>query len=359
MDGEEACAYLLGRRYESLESEEFLQDVHMALFFSYRRGFSRILGTIQISDTGWGCSHRSAQMLLGRALLCLRESQERDADGEEEDEMDLSGSLRNTAPRARRASLGPSTLSSMRQSAPASAKQYMSRSRIDIIDCFADSPEAWFSIHNLTLTAARLTEKSAGDWLGPATASVALRACVNAHQPWGLRAYVAQDGGVIYRDGLPRDSPVLILVPLRLGLEGINPAYLSLLQAVLRCPLCVGIIGGRESSSFYFFGYEGDNVVMLDPHTTQSAYEAGSQPFPFDSFRGDPHQMHLLDMDPSLSVGFFCANAFEVDELQAYLAAETAHLPFTLSVLNGGPDTSRGSYLSATPTSLGDDWVAL
>jgi hypothetical protein len=39
---------------------------------------------------------------------------------------------------------------------------------------------------------------------------------VNAKQPWGLRALVAESG-VIFKDGLPRDGPVLILVPLRLG----------------------------------------------------------------------------------------------------------------------------------------------
>ena len=174
-----------------------------------------------------------------------------------------------------------------------------------------------------------------------------------------MRAYVAQDGGVIYRDGLPNDAPVLILVPLRLGLDSINPAYLSLLQAVLRCRLCVGIIGGRDSSSFYFLGYEGDNVVCLDPHIVQPAYDVGAEPFPAESFRGHPQQMRLMDMDPSMSVGFFCANAAQVDDLQAYLELETSHLPFTLSVVAGGLESAGGSYLSATPTSLGDDWVAL
>jgi cysteine protease ATG4 len=133
----------------------------------------------------------------------------------------------------------------------------------EILQNFADLPSAAFSIHALTVAATRLSDKKLGEWLGPASVSVCLRAVVNAKQPWGLRCVVASDGGVIYRDLLPRNGPVLILVPLRLGLEALNPTYIPLLQGVLQCSLCVGIIGGRESSSFYFLGWSGNDVKVF------------------------------------------------------------------------------------------------
>lgn len=45
--------------------------------------------------------------------------------------------------------------------------------------------------------------------------------------------------------------------------------YVPQLQAVLRFPQSVGIVGGRPASSLYFVGYQGDRVLYLDPHEMQ------------------------------------------------------------------------------------------
>jgi Peptidase family C54 len=49
----------------------------------------------------------------------------------------------------------------------------------------------------------------------------------------------------------------------------VNPRYVPQLQTVLTWPHSVGIVGGRPSSSLYFVGFQGDNVLFLDPHETQ------------------------------------------------------------------------------------------
>jgi hypothetical protein len=49
----------------------------------------------------------------------------------------------------------------------------------------------------------------------------------------------------------------------------LNPVYVPQLQAVLRFPQSVGIVGGRPSSSLYFVGYQGESVIYLDPHDMQ------------------------------------------------------------------------------------------
>ena len=48
-----------------------------------------------------------------------------------------------------------------------------------------------------------------------------------------------------------------------------NPRYVPQLQTVLTWPHSIGIVGGRPSSSLYFVGFQGDNVLFLDPHETQ------------------------------------------------------------------------------------------
>jgi cysteine protease ATG4 len=307
--------WICGARHDKgLDDFATLQTLEGFLFFSYRRGFARIEGNLRLSgDTGWGCSHRSGQMLLGRALVVLRLGQ----DWSRKTEQSLAELYR-------------------------------------IVELFADVPAAPFSIHALTIAATRLTDKKLGDWLGPSSVSVCLRSVVNARQPWGLRAVLAQDGGIIYRDAVPRNGPVLILVPLRLGLDELNPSYLPLLRAVLRCPLCVGIIGGRDSSSFYFVGYSDDDVLILDPHTTQPAFENTEHPIALESFQPSPSSMPMRVMDPSVSVGFVLSCYAQLDDLEAFLKRETAHLPYSITVEEKAMETA----LPALKADM-DDWVAL
>lgn len=68
--------WLLGRNYESIRV--IMEDVYSRFFLSYRFDFPSITQNdtdfLSISsDAGWGCMHRSGQMLLAQALsfLCL------------------------------------------------------------------------------------------------------------------------------------------------------------------------------------------------------------------------------------------------------------------------------------------------
>jgi hypothetical protein len=65
--------WVLGKRFSgsSDEQESLLTDVYSKFYFTYRFDFSPILGSDLSTDAGWGCMHRSGQMILAQALVYL------------------------------------------------------------------------------------------------------------------------------------------------------------------------------------------------------------------------------------------------------------------------------------------------
>ncbi len=52
----------------------------------------------------------------------------------------------------------------------------------------------------------------------------------------------------------------------------VNPRYIPQLLETLKWPQSLGIVGGRPSSSLYFIGCQGEQVLYLDPHDVQEVH---------------------------------------------------------------------------------------
>ena len=59
-------------------------------------------------------------------------------------------------------------------------------------------------------------------------------------------------------------------MPIRLGLEKLNPIYVRFICKIFEISQTLGIVGGKPSSSFYFIGCQDECLFYLDPHTIQN-----------------------------------------------------------------------------------------
>ncbi|XP_007438433.2 cysteine protease ATG4B-like [Python bivittatus] len=110
-------------------------------------------------------------------------------------------------------------------------------------------------------------------------------------------------------DSLLLWKPLVLLIPLRLGLTDINEAYIETLKHCFMMPQSLGVIGGKPNSAHYFIGYVGEELIYLDPHTTQPAVDPiDSCHISDESFhcQHPPCRMSIAELDPSIAVGFFC-----------------------------------------------------
>lgn len=124
-----------------------------------------------------------------------------------------------------------------------------------------------------------------------------------------------------YRCAPKRWKPLILVVPLRLGLSEINPVYVRGLKTCFTFRQSLGVIGGKPNHALYFIGCVGDQVIYLDPHTTQQVSLVEDKELSQEKLADLSYhcqrasRTHILNMDPSVAVCFFCSTEVEFDIL--------------------------------------------
>ncbi|KAI8800786.1 hypothetical protein BJ742DRAFT_839923 [Cladochytrium replicatum] len=301
----------LGALYDNTSSTELLDDLESRIWITYRHSFPPIQPSTFTTDVGWGCMLRSGQMLLASAFLVDRLGRD----------WRIS---KNSSPQIRSA-------------------------YIEIVSWFLDSNASPYSIHRIALLGKQF-EKDIGQWFGPTTISQVLKVLVNNEASSSLSIYVGNDG-VMYTDEINKelarpveesDEPVgftsmtrpakrrsvLVLMPLRLGVDNLNPIYFNALKRCLAISNCVGIAGGRPNSSLFFVGVDGENLLYLDPHYSRPTVPirdvASYEPQDFSSFHCHTvRSVPLSSIDPSLVIGFYIRDVIELDRFCALATSIT------------------------------------
>ncbi|XP_056005246.1 cysteine protease ATG4B-like [Ostrea edulis] len=319
----EEPVYLIGIKYSALyDRDELKRDFLSKIWCTYRKNFPAIGGTGPTSDGGWGCMLRCGQMMLAQALVVRHLGRD------------------------------------WRWSLNCQDENYKR-----ILQMFADKKSANYSIQQIASMGVS-EGKQVGSWFGPNTVAQVLKKLAVYDEWSSLVIHVAMDNTVIENDirsickneqsdcdiiGVrqlkhepaargqtkqPRQEsanqdknkrntvdvkswkPLLLVIPLRLGLTEINAVYVQSLKACLSFPQSVGIIGGKPNHAHWFLGYMGDKLIYLDPHTTQLSEDLDSQDFSDESYHCPyPSTMNVMELDPSIALGFYCGTEKEFDDL--------------------------------------------
>jgi len=294
---------------------EFLQAFQSHFWFSYRKDFPKIEPSNFTSDVGWGCMLRTSQMLLARAfVVALLSSNWRIHLSHTEEELAI---YRH------------------------------------ILLWFADNneSESYYSIHSMARIG-RKFDKNVGEWFGPCTAAYVLWRLSSFHKGCPLAFYVNQNQSVyseLVIEQATEDGnwkPVLLLLPVRLGIDRFNSSYLEPLKKLFSIPQFLGIAGGKPCKSLFFVANQDDELFYLDPHIVNPYVDIGKEKlFPIESYHCDTvRTIQIKKIDPSMLLGFLIKSQADYDDF-IQRVRETGSIQKIFTIHDTTPKYVRDLYL--------------
>ncbi|CAH1243661.1 ATG4D [Branchiostoma lanceolatum] len=294
--------------------ELFKRDFASKIWLTYRREFPQLAGSMFTTDCGWGCMLRSGQMLLAGGLVMHFLGRDWRWFGNQTREQEAF--------------------------------------HREIIGWFGDSESSPFSLHRLVQIGQNLG-KRAGDWYGPSSVAHIMKDGMDGAPEFHpllsqVCVYVAQDCTVYKQDvvslctkrrrlssntadregSLENWCSVIILIPVRLGGESLNPIYEPCIKGLFTMDHCLGVIGGRPKHSLYFVGFQDDKLIHLDPHFCQEVVDMTPRDFPLESFHCmNPRKMSIARMDPSCTIGFYCRTREDFNKFCTTVTEEMLRQP--------------------------------
>ncbi|CAF1360784.1 unnamed protein product, partial [Didymodactylos carnosus] len=319
--------YILGIKYTTPNDAcAISDDILSRYWFTYRTNFAPIGGPSgPTKDTGWGCMMRCGQMMLAEAYL------------------------RFFLPAGRYFRWHPNSTD----------KSYW-----EILNMFIDRKHASYSIHQIAQMGTS-EGKEIGQWFGPNTIAQVLKRLASNEFDKQVTIHVAMNNILIIEDVLKlcrlnskqqsqsavvysnenskqqstNWRPLILIIPLRLGLNDVNIEYIDQLKICLRIPQTIGCIGGKPNHAYYFVGYlDPSELLYLDPHVTQSFVDTTVQTDDMTYHCDRINRMKFSGLDPSLALGFACKTEAEfedlIEKLRKNLSETTKHPMFEICDLN-------------------------
>nr|KAF6435040.1 autophagy related 4A cysteine peptidase [Rousettus aegyptiacus] len=156
-----------------------------------------------------------------------------------------------------------------------------------ILQCFLDRKDCCYSIHQMAQMGVG-EGKSIGEWFGPNTVAQVLKKLALFDEWNSLAVYVSMDNTVVIED----IKKMCCILPLSANRATENPT------------------GSPNASN------HSDELIFLDPHTTQTfvdTEENGTVDDQTFHCLQSPQRMNILNLDPSVALGFFCKEEKDFD----------------------------------------------
>ena len=344
--------WMLGRVYGVANSgvaqqrrllEAFAHDVASRFFFTYRRDFAPLRPSGIQTDTGWGCVHRAGQMMLAEAFSrhflgrdwrvgqhdARKAAQERQIVAWFDDKPSAHipyslhnicqvGAMFDTPPGAWFSpSLIAHVLAFLVQShRPGDLAAVVMRDatvvKSQVYDaCSYDGSEERVQRELLFAIDRFRGGSGAGEQVtAPATVSAA------GGGVWELPRVQVHDGGPLAElcdswrgaesPGALAFRPLLLFVPMRLGVDRVGPQYERQVAALLRMEQTIGIVAGEPSRAYYVVASQADAVFYLDPHVVLP-YEPLSENSSLEHFHCRlPRTLAISALAPTMLAAFYC-----------------------------------------------------
>jgi len=364
--------WLLGVQYSAKYDLDELRDaVQSRLWFTYRKDFPVIGSSGMTSDQGWGCMLRCGQMVVGSALLNLQQGSSWSWSRDTRDPnylrvVEMFQDIKSAPYSIHQIALmgesvdnkpvgtwfGPNTVAqAIRKLSHYDEWNHLAvyvaldnTLVMDEVRATATNIDSTEQVREADDTDRTEPERDETDRTGPARDETdrtepagddtdrneLARGENDRTEPaGGESATTKTDSREEDCDATNCDSgrwwrPLLLFIPLRLGLTEINPVYVRGLKACFTVPHTLGVIGGRPNHALYMLGHVGDEIVYLDPHITQATApvadwrekqteEQMNADATYHASRAS--RMHISELDPSLSLCFLCKTEAEFDDL--------------------------------------------
>jgi len=125
------------------------------------------------------------------------------------------------------------------------------------------------------------------------------------------------------------ENSMIIFVTTRTGLSKHNIVYLPTIIRLLKLPQSIGVLGGKDSKGYYFIGFQGSELLYMDPHYVQEAYKNyGELEEKYKTyFQQKYFQVEITDIDTSIGFGFYIKDAEDYKDFSERLRRAIADDP--------------------------------
>lgn len=312
-----------------IKNDLLVNELNFIIYFSYRSDFYPIIHNEELwtTDCGWGCMIRASQMMLSRAIFCLKLSEfQKTHETKEEGYVE----------HLRRLNVCFTTLMMFLETAEEITEntgfKYPYFSIYQVISHglkIGKGPGQWFSDVNMVNIFSQINEEN--KVLGQIqilTFSDNLieeetilkncfkeKVCDCSQQQIRCICFKINDKAYEFERG------GIIFVSSRVGLDSIDPMYFTPIARMFSIKNNIGLVGGRGNYAMYFVGVTDNNrLIYLDPHFKQYALKNMSEiclPDSQNSFL--KKRFYFLDIkqaSPAFTFGAYFNNLAEFKQLQ-------------------------------------------